>query len=82
VAGFGPVDATEVLHGSFSACRCWSCVVHKPEQDARRSLLMRLDGLPCDELFAIPATRTAPVLVRVVALLSAEFGHVGWWRRV
>jgi hypothetical protein len=29
----------------------------------RSALLTRLDGLPSDELFAIPATRTASVFV-------------------
>src|SRR5580693_8291516 len=38
------------------------CAGHTPCR-MRSALLTRLDGLPSDELFAIPATRTAPVYV-------------------
>ena len=34
-----------------------------PRAGTRSVLLTRLDGLPSDELFAIPATRTASVYV-------------------
>jgi hypothetical protein len=61
VMRFGPVDAAEQFHVRFpSNLVAVMCVGHNPRR-IRSALLTRLDGLPSDELFAIPATRTASV---------------------
>jgi hypothetical protein len=63
VMGFGPIDAAKTVSRLISSNRGVDTCARVYPRRMRNPLLTRLDGLPSDELFAIPATRTASVYV-------------------
>jgi hypothetical protein len=60
--GFRPSRCLRTVSRLIPSYRCCGCSRSYPSR-MRSALLTRLDGLPSDELFAIPATRTASVYV-------------------
>jgi hypothetical protein len=63
VVGFRPNRCRRTVSRLISSNRGVDMCARVYPSRMRSALLTRLDGLPSDELFAIPATRTASVYV-------------------